>query len=148
MALEFAAEAYEQQHDLEKRTVKIDPLLYNEEGRFILNTSLLVQQIAEAKLQGADSGRLAYLFHQTLAEQVTAACMEARNVSGRQKVALSGGVFQNRLLLRLTEERLMEEGFEVLRHRMVPPNDGGIAIGQAAYGMWKLFRAMHMPVNM
>ena len=148
MALEFAAEAYEQQHDLEKRTVKIDPLLYNEEGRFILNTSLLVQQIAEAKLQGADSGRLAYLFHQTLAEQVTAACMEARNVSGRQKVALSGGVFQNRLLLRLTEERLMEEGFEVLRHRMVPPNDGGIAIGQAAYGRWKLFRAMHMPVNM
>ena len=138
MALEFAAEAYEQQHDLEKRTVKIDPLLYNEEGRFILNTSLLVQQIAEAKLQGADSGRLAYLFHQTLAEQVTAACMEARNVSGRQKVALSGGVFQNRLLLRLTEERLMEEGFEVLRHRMVPPNDGGIAIGQAAYGMYQL----------
>ncbi len=51
------------------------------------------------------------------------------------KVALSGGVFQNRLLLYLTEERLRKEGFEVLRHRMIPPNDGGIAIGQAAYGM-------------
>ena len=48
---------------------------------------------------------------------------------------MSGGVFQNRLLLYLTEERLMKEGFEVLRHRMIPPNDGGIAIGQAAYGM-------------
>ena len=48
---------------------------------------------------------------------------------------MSGGVFQNRLLLHLTEERLMKEGFEVLRHRMIPPNDGGIAIGQAAYGM-------------
>ena len=59
-------------------------------------------------------------------------------------MALSGGVFQNRLLLRLTEERLMEEGFEVLRHRMVPPNDGGIAVGQAAYGMAQLFRAMHI----
>ena len=148
MALEFAAEAYEQQNDFEKQTVKMDPLLYKEEGRFILNTRLLVQQIVEAKLQGEDSGRLAYVFHQTLAEQITAVCIEARNVSGRQKVVLSGGVFQNRLLLRLTEERLMEEGFEVLRHRMVPPNDGGIAIGQAAYGMWKLFRAMHMPVNM
>ena len=111
---------------------------HKEDGRLILNTQTLVQQITEAKLQGADSGRLAYLFHQTLAEQITAACMEVRNVSGRQKVALSGGVFQNRLLLRLTEERLMEEGFEVLRHRMVPPNDGGIAIGQAAYGMYQL----------
>ncbi len=148
MALEFAAEAYEQQNDFEKQTVKMDPLLYKEEGRFILNTSLLVQKITEAKLQGEDSGRLAYVFHQILAEQITVVCIEARNVSGRQKVALSGGVFQNRLLLRLTEERLMKEGFEVLRHRMVPPNDGGIAIGQAAYGMWKLFRAMHMPVNM
>ena len=142
MALEFAAEAYEQ-HNLQKQKGNQDHLLYKEDGRLILNTQMLVQKITEAKLQGADSGRLAYLFHQTLAEQITAACMEARNVSGRQKVALSGGVFQNRLLLRLTEERLMEEGFEVLRHRMVPPNDGGIAIGQAAYGMWKLFRAIH-----
>ena len=142
MALEFAAEAYEQ-YNLQKQKGNQDHLLYKEDGRLILNTQMLVQKITEAKLQGADSGRLAYLFHQTLAEQITAACMEARNVSGRQKVALSGGVFQNRLLLRLTEERLMEEGFEVLRHRMVPPNDGGIAIGQAAYGMWKLFRAIH-----
>ena len=143
MALEFAAEAYEQ-YNLQKQKGNQDHLLYKEDGRLILNTQTLVQQITEAKLQGADSGRLAYLFHQTLAEQITAACMEARNVSGRQKVALSGGVFQNRLLLRLTEERLMEEGFEVLRHRMVPPNDGGIAVGQAAYGMAQLFRAMHM----
>ena len=137
MALEFAAEAYEQ-YNLQKQKGNQDHLLYKEDGRLILNTKTLVQQITEAKLQGEDSGRLAYLFHQTLAEQITAACMEARNVSGRQKVALSGGVFQNRLLLRLTEERLMEEGFEVLRHRMVPPNDGGIAIGQAAYGMYQL----------
>ena len=137
MALEFAAEAYEQ-HSLQKQKGYQDHLLYKEDGRLILNTQTLVQKITEAKLQGTDSGRLAYLFHQTLAEQVTAACMEARNVSGRQKVALSGGVFQNRLLLRLAEERLMEEGFEVLRHRMVPPNDGGIAIGQAAYGMYQL----------
>ena len=99
---------------------------------------MLVQQIVEAKLQGSDSDRLAYWFHRILAEQITAVCVEARNVSGRQKVALSGGVFQNRLLLRLTEERLTEEGFEVLRHRMVPPNDGGIAVGQAAYGLQQL----------
>ena len=144
MALEFAAEAYEQKDHEQKQNEKRDPLVYEEDGHVILNTQLLVQRIVEAKLQGADSGRLAYWFHEILAEQITAVCVEARNVSGRQKVALSGGVFQNRLLLRLTEERLTEEGFEVLRHRMVPPNDGGIAVGQAAYGMAQLFRAMHM----
>lgn len=104
----------------------------------MLNTELLVQKIVEAKLQGTDSNELAYLFHQVLAEQIVAACKEAREVTGRQKVALSGGVFQNRLLLRLTEERLMQEGFEVLRHHLIPPNDGGIAIGQAAYGMHRI----------
>ena len=144
MALEFAAEAYEQKDHEQKQNEKIDPLVYEEDGHVILNTQLLVQRIVEAKLLGADSGRLAYWFHEILAEQITAVCVEARNVSGRQKAVLSGGVFQNRLLLRLTEERLTEEGFEVLRHRMVPPNDGGIAVGQAAYGMAQLFRAMHM----
>ena len=144
MALEFAAEAYEQKDHEQKQNEKIDPLVYEEYGHVILNTQLLVQRIVEAKLQGADSGRLAYWFHEILAEQITAVCVQARNVSGRQKAVLSGGVFQNRLLLRLTEERLTEEGFEVLRHRMVPPNDGGIAVGQAAYGMAQLFRAMHM----
>ena len=163
MALEFAAEAYEQrkceQQECEQEKYKqqknkyepqqeadgkltgnekTDRLVYENEERFILNTRMLVQQIVEEKIQGADSERLAYLFHQVLAEQITAVCIEARNNSGRNKAALSGGVFQNRLLLRLTEERLMQEGFEVLRHHMIPPNDGGIAIGQAAYGMWHL----------
>lgn len=138
MALEFAAEAYEQNNHEQKQNEKMNPLVYEEDGHVILNTQLLVQRIVEAKLQGSDSDRLAYWFHKILAEQITAVCVEARNVSGRQKVALSGGVFQNRLLLRLTEERLTEEGFEVLRHRMVPPNDGGIAVGQAAYGMHQL----------
>ncbi len=103
-----------------------------------LNTQMLVQQITEAKMRGEDTGMLAYRFHQVLAEMITAACIKAKESSGRDKVALSGGVFQNRLLLRLTEERLLQEGFEVLRHRMIPPNDGGIAIGQAAYGMYQL----------
>ena len=137
-ALQFAAEAYEQQNISQIKTGKMDELVYENEERFILNTRLLVQQIVEAKMQGTDSNQLAYQFHQTLADQIVAACMEARKSSGRQKVALSGGVFQNRLLLRMTEERLVEEGFEVLRHRMIPPNDGGIAIGQAAYGMYQL----------
>lgn len=139
-ALQFAAEAFEQKNESVKNETwsKMQSVILESEGRCILNTEALVQLIVETKLQGAGSGALAYLFHQTLAEQIVAVCMEARKSSGRNKVALSGGVFQNRLLLRLTEERLGQEGFEVLRHHMIPPNDGGIAIGQAAYGMNRL----------
>ena len=139
-ALQFAAEEFEQKGKLNGNEIwdNVQPVILGLEGRCILNTEALVKQIVEAKLQGTDSGALAYLFHQTLAEQIVVACIEARKSSGRNKTALSGGVFQNRLLLHLTEERLGQEGFEVLRHHMIPPNDGGIAIGQAAYGMNRL----------
>ena len=139
-ALQFAAEEFEQKGKLNGNEIwdNVQPVISELEERCLLNTEALVKQIVEAKLQGADSGALAYLFHQTLAEQIVVACIEARKSSGRNKVALSGGVFQNRLLLHLTEERLGQEGFEVLRHHMIPPNDGGIAIGQAAYGMNRL----------
>ena len=146
-ALQFAAEAFErslQSDCVHEQAADCECPLYRKQTSenlsvsdvsCVLNTEALVQQIVTAKLQGIDSGALAYLFHQTLAEQIVAACMEARKSFDRNKVALSGGVFQNRLLLRLTEERLVKNGFEVLRHHMIPPNDGGIAIGQAAYGM-------------
>ena len=139
-ALQFAAEEFEQRGKLNGNEIwdNVQPVISELEERCLLNTEALVKQVVEAKLQGTDSGELAYLFHQTLAEQIVVACIEARKSSGRNKTALSGGVFQNRLLLHLTEERLGQEGFEVLRHHMIPPNDGGIAIGQAAYGMKRL----------
>ncbi|MXW88951.1 MAG: hypothetical protein F4Z54_05325, partial [Acidimicrobiaceae bacterium] len=57
-----------------------------------------------------------------------------RESTGLSAVALSGGVFQNRRLVELLLPDLEKAGFEVLRHRQVPPNDGGIALGQAAIG--------------
>jgi len=53
-------------------------------------------------------------------------------------VALSGGVFQNDLLLALTTNGLRRRGFQVYSHRLVPPNDGGIALGQAAVALKKM----------
>jgi hydrogenase maturation protein HypF len=53
-------------------------------------------------------------------------------VVGEPKVALTGGCFQNRLLTERASQRLREAGFDVLLHRQVPPNDGGISLGQIA----------------
>ena len=63
------------------------------------------------------------------------ACLRAREETGIETTALSGGVFQNTLLLELTESRLQARGFTVLRHRLTAPNDGGICLGQAAAAM-------------
>lgn len=104
-------------------------------GRIILNTGDIVAHLVREKLEGEDSGKLAYEFHRALADEILAACEEAEQETGIRKVALSGGVFQNRLLLELVDDGLAEKGFEVLKHSLIPPNDGGIALGQAAYGM-------------
>jgi hydrogenase maturation protein HypF len=70
-------------------------------------------------------------FHNAVAGLIRDVCVLVREREGRARVALSGGVFQNVSLLAKAERLLTEAGFEVLIHRLVPPNDGGIALGQA-----------------
>lgn len=100
-----------------------------------LPTLSLVQEIVEGKLVGKDSNELALYFHRELAGQIIAACEKAREETGIDTVALSGGVYQNRLLLDYSVTMLEEKGFQVLRHRLLPPNDGGICLGQAVAAM-------------
>ena len=79
--------------------------------------------------------RLAYVFHSVLA-RMAAEAAKIIFASGKcDTAALSGGVFQNTLLLGLTEKGIISGGHKVIRHHLIPPNDGGIALGQAAYGM-------------
>jgi hydrogenase maturation protein HypF len=65
-------------------------------------------------------------------------CERIRASSGLDRVVLSGGVFQNATLLEQTVARLVARGFTPYRHRKVPPNDGGIAFGQAAIAAARL----------
>ena len=136
MALEFTAEEYRERMESDRLPgMERELCLKQENDRLYLNTETLLREILNCRLNGEDSGKLAYLFHQELAHQITSACMEIRKKKGCNKAALSGGVFQNRLLLELTDYMLKKQGFEVLKHQLIPPNDGGIALGQAVYAM-------------
>ena len=154
MALEFAAEEYRakklpeiqknekflldamrsgmQETQYQKRK---DDRVTDTDDRMLLNTEGLIRTILDQRLNGEEVGRLAYFFHEELARQITAICVRIREKRGCNKAALSGGVFQNRLLLELTDHMLRDRGFEVLKHQLIPPNDGGIALGQAVYAM-------------
>lgn len=102
----------------------------------VIATDRIIRYLAEEKLKGIDTRKLAYAFHYMLAKGV--ARMAVAKSDGIKTAALSGGCYQNKLLTRLTEKELKENGFNVLLHSMVPPNDGGIALGQALYGMHKI----------
>ncbi|MDH6128308.1 carbamoyltransferase HypF [Kitasatospora sp. GP82] len=79
---------------------------------------------------GASPGAIALRFHRAVAGLVHALCVRARRAYALETVALSGGVFANTLLLSDCAEVLRRDGFTVLVHRRVPPNDGGLALGQ------------------
>jgi hydrogenase maturation protein HypF len=81
---------------------------------------------------GADAGQVSARFHNALAAATATACARLAEERGLDKVVLSGGVFQNRLLLERTGAALDAAGLRVLLPRRLPPNDGGIAYGQAA----------------
>ena len=81
---------------------------------------------------GVDVPRMAARFHNGIADAVVRLCRLAREHSGLNVVALSGGVFQNAMLLERVVAGLRRAGFTVYAHRRVPPNDGGLALGQAA----------------
>ena len=78
-----------------------------------------------------DPEEKAYMFHRTLAKGFAAMAALAANESGIRTVGLTGGVFQNTLLLKMTRDLLAAEGFSVLIHSEAPPNDGGVSLGQA-----------------
>lgn len=90
-----------------------------------------IRALAADLREGAPRSLVASRFHETIAHVIRDGCRRA----GARTVALSGGCFQNRRLTLRTAELLATDAVEVLTHRRVPPNDGGIALGQAAVAL-------------
>ena len=101
-------------------------------GLLRLAGTSLVRAVAAELEAGVAPPLIAARFHNGLAATTVAACQAVRDDTGLTTVALSGGVFQNLLLLERTVTALEQAGFRVLTHSRVPPNDGGISLGQAA----------------
>ena len=90
----------------------------------------MIRELAACREKGEETGRLAARFMNTLIEMAVRQCCAAREKSGLNTVALSGGSFQNQYLMARLPGRLEKAGFRVLRHRRVSCNDEGLSLGQ------------------
>lgn len=99
---------------------------------WVIDTRPLIQAVARDAGQNVGSSRMARRFHTTVVELIASVCQRLRGVTGIDTVVLSGGVFMNALLTSESCRRLGSLGFQVYRHRLVPPNDGGLSLGQLA----------------
>ncbi|HVU02465.1 MAG TPA: carbamoyltransferase HypF [Polyangiaceae bacterium] len=98
----------------------------------VVDTASLVRAVVEDVRSGRDPSVVARRFHSWVVEMVVAVCTCLRDRHGLGRVALSGGVFANAILSDEIPRSLEDVGFIVLSHRVVPPNDGGLALGQLA----------------
>jgi hydrogenase maturation protein HypF len=105
--------------------------IVEDEGVRIVHLQGLFSAVIEDLHRGISKGRISVKFHNTVARMINEMCRLIADETGISQVALSGGVFQNRLLLRKTVSLLESSSFQVFTHRQVPCNDGGISLGQA-----------------
>jgi len=107
------------------------PFTMDKEKPAVIKLHDLISTMINDVRDGAEPDMVSARFHLTMAQIILKTCRLISQQSGLKTVALSGGVFQNRLLFNLAVDALEKEGFNVLTHRLVPCNDGGISLGQA-----------------
>lgn len=127
IALELAARG------IDPAQIEPYPFVVDEQG--IIRVGEMLGAVAADVAADRAVSEIAAAFHLTVAHMIVHAAVRVRTQTGPRKVVLSGGVFQNRLLLRLSRSALREAGFEVYSHRQVPANDGGLSLGQAVIAL-------------
>jgi len=129
--------SYEGQAATELETIvynakKTEPEIYNvtiNENNHI-NTESIIKAIVNDIQNGVSSNIISYKFHLSLVNLFTKISIQIRNKKNISSVALSGGCFQNSFLMEHLVKQLKENSFDVITHRLVPCNDGGISLGQ------------------
>jgi hydrogenase maturation protein HypF len=106
-------------------------ILRNPDDSYILNVSAAIRAIVENIFSGKSVEEITSAFHATLTAAFAVMSVEMRKLTGINRVVLSGGCFQNRILLEGTVTELKKKDFEVYYHSQVPANDGGVSLGQA-----------------
>jgi hydrogenase maturation protein HypF len=111
----------------------------------VIDTRPLIRAVTRDVWQNVRVELIARRFHSTVVEIIAAVCGRIRSQTQFEAVVLSGGVFMNALLTGEACARLKLGGFRVYRHRLVPPNDGGLSLGQLAIAAKSLTRASCVP---
>jgi hydrogenase maturation protein HypF len=105
--------------------------IVEDKGVRIVQLGALLSAIIEDLSRGVSKARISVKFHNTVAQMVNEMCQAIASKTSIKQVALSGGVFQNRLLSGKTVSLLERSGFQVYTHKQVPCNDGCTSLGQA-----------------
>jgi len=132
MALEFIADPSEPS----AYPLPIVTMPGGDSSPLVLDWAPLLEAALHDLRRGEDRGKISARFHNALIQAIARVAQEI----GLSQVALTGGCFQNHLLTERTVQALEEKGFAVLTHRQVPPNDGGISLGQVLIGAAHLER--------
>jgi hydrogenase maturation protein HypF len=104
----------------------------------LIKAEAVIRRAVEDLLEGVSTQKVSAKFHLGVAHLISEVARRVRTKGSYNRVVLSGGVFQNMLLLEATRRILERDGFEVFTHNRVPPNDGGISLGQAAIAAARL----------
>lgn len=115
---------------------EVTPYPFDVQGN-VIRLGGLFQHIVDDVRASRPAGYIGARFHWMLADLAEMICQQTSKSTGIRTVALSGGVWQNQVLLSLTRKALLQHDFNVLMHRLTPANDGGLALGQAVIANFK-----------
>ena len=114
--------------------------IQKDEKPMVVDPQEMIRGIVRDLIDGAPASKISGKFHRTIAGFIIETCETIRSKEKLNRVVLSGGVFQNIFLLSLVTEGLKRSGFDVYTHHLVPPNDGGVSLGQAVIAHMRLFQ--------